>query len=73
MNNIKKDEKSYTPREMDKITDSVKKFESDLSKLINSSGIDNLAGVPDYILAEYFMHCFYNFGRTLQQMRDHKG
>lgn len=48
-------------------------FERDLSDIINIHGVDNLVGVPDFILAGYLVLCLLNFDTSHSQVLRHTG
>lgn len=39
----------------------VSEFQNELQQLINRHSMENGSNTPDFILAEYMMHCLYGF------------
>lgn len=49
----------------EEIENKLNKFEKELEVLINQHSIDNLSKTPDYILANYLVHCLINFNSSV--------
>ena len=48
-------------------------FESDLADVINTHGVDNKVGVPDFILAGHLVRCLLNFDTSHSEALRHTG